>query len=190
MKLIKKTQKAFWFVCAVLTALGAIDHPAFAENYPPTKGAMTGFVLLKERTPAPDTPFMDENGNVRHMSDFGGKVILVNFWASWCPPCLHEMPSLDRLQADMGSDDFQVVAINQDIKGLEKAKPTLREKLDLHNLGLYLDSQLKFGISFNLQGLPSTFAIDKKGRVVGAYTGPAEWDSPAAKTLLQYLIDE
>lgn len=185
-----KILKALWLTSALLTALTGIGYPAFAENYPPTDGAMSGFVLLKERFAAPDIPFTDESGNVRHISDFKNQVILVNFWATWCAPCIHEMPSLDRLQADLGSNDFKVVAINQDIKGLKKAKPMLREKLDLHNLDLFLDPKLKMGRAFNIQGMPATFAIDRKGQIVGAYTGPAEWDSDDAKSLLQALIDE
>jgi len=187
---MNKILKLFWFTYTVLTAFWGIGYPAFAENYPPTEDEMMGFVLLKERTPAPDTPFMDENGNVRHISDFAGKVILINFWASWCAPCMHEMPAFDRLQAHMGSDDFQVVAINQDLKGLKKAKAALRDKLDLHNLEIYLDTKLKLGRAFNIRGLPTTFAIDRQGQIVGAYTGPAEWDSPSSKALLQYLINE
>lgn len=182
--------KNFWSTCALLTALGLLGYPAFAESYPPTDGAMSGFVLLKERTPAPETSFTNESGNAVQMSDFRGKVVLVNFWATWCAPCIHEMPSLDRLQADLGGDDFVVVAINQDIKGRKKAEPMLRDKLDLHNLDLFLDPKLKLGRAFNIQGMPATFAIDRQGRIVGAYTGPAEWDSDDAKSLVQYLIEE
>lgn len=170
--------------------MGAIGYPAFAENNPPTEGSLSGFALLKERTAAPNTPFTDEAGNIRHMGDFEGKVILLNFWASWCAPCLKEMPSLDRLQAEMGSDDFQVVALNQDIKGLKKAKRTLRDKLDLHNLELFLDPKLNLGRDFSIQGMPTTFVIDRQGKIVGSYQGMAEWDSPEAKAMIEYLLNE
>ncbi len=185
-----KFLKAFWLSTALLTALTAIGYPAFAENYPPTQGLMSGFVLLKDRTPAPDTPFLDTKDNVRHFTDFGDKVLLVNFWATWCAPCIREMPALDQLQQEMGSENFQVIAISQDFKGAAKAEPFLREKLGLKNLDLFLDSKLKLGKSLNVAGLPTTFAIDKAGKIVGAYTGPAEWNSPDAKALIQYLIDE
>lgn len=174
---------------AVLTVLTLLDYPVHAEDYPPTDGAMRGFVLLKERTAAPDVPFFDETDAARHFDDFGDKVLLVNFWATWCAPCVREMPDLDELQADMGSEDFAVIAISQDLQGVAKAKPFLREKLGLENLDLYIDKKLRLGRTFQMKGLPTTYLLDRDNRIVGAFTGPADWASPDAKALIRHIID-
>ena len=175
---------------ALLTVMSGIGYPALAESYPPTDGEIRGFVLLKQRGEVPDQPFMTGEAKELRLEDFKGKVVLLNFWATWCAPCIHEMPGLDRLQAELGSDDFEVVAVNQDFQGRVKAEPFLREKLKLDNLAVYIDPTLRFGRSMSLRGLPTTFLIDRNARIVGAYTGPAEWDSEDAKKLIQHVIDE
>ena len=151
---------------------------------------MRGFVLLKEREMVPEIPFFDEADNIRHLKDFKGQVLLVNFWATWCAPCIREMPDLDELEAELGSDKFKVVAISQDLQGVAKAKPFLREKLGLKNLDLFIDKRMKLGRGLGVQGLPATFLIDKSGRIVGHYTGPAEWSSEDAIKMVTAIIEE
>lgn len=175
-------------IAAVVLALSGL--PAAADNYPPTDGEMQGFTLLKERVPAPSTPFQTGKGEAIEMSSFEGKVLIVNFWATWCAPCIKEMPSLDRLQAAFPGEDFEVVAINQDRGGKRIAEPFLREKLKLENLAIYLDAKLALGRAFKNRGLPATYAIDRNGNVVGGLFGPAEWDSEDAKALVRHLLAE
>ena len=175
-------------VLALLAVLPLLGYPVSADNYPPTTGKMRGFVLLKNPVPAPDTPFFDDQDAVRHFSDFGNKVLLVNFWATWCAPCVREMPDLDRLQAELGGADFQVVAINQDIKGAAVAGPFLTGKLGLTNLSLFVDRKMKLGRAFKVRGLPTTLLLDRQHRVIGSYTGPAEWASEDAKKLIRHVI--
>ena len=178
-------------VLAVAFALVVLAAPeVFAEDFPPTDGDMQGFVLVKERPPAPDTAFLDEDGNTVAVPDFSGRVLLVNFWATWCPPCIREMPSLDRLQAEMGGDDFSVIAISADAGGKAVAGPYLRDRLGLANLDLYLDPKFTAWQAFKAGGLPATFAIDRKGRIVGVFRGEAKWDGDDAKALIRHLLDE
>lgn len=163
---------------------------ATARDYPPTEGQMQGFVLLKDRALAPRVPFFDADENVRHFSDFGRRVLLVNFWATWCRPCVHEMPALDALEARLGGLDFKVLAISQDRQGARVAEPFLRDRLGLANLDVFVDRQLKLGRALGVRGLPSTFLIDRAGNLVGGLIGPAEWDSEDALRLIRHVIDE
>ena len=178
-------KSSLMLVSAVIVWLILFAPLSVAEDFPPTDGDMQGFVLVKDRPPVPDVTFLDGNGNVVAASDFNGKVLLLNFWATWCPPCIREMPALDRLQAEMGSDDFTVVAISADVAG-----PFLRDKLGLTNLDLYLDPKFTAWQAFRAGGLPATFAIDRKGRIVGVLRGEAKWDGDDAKALIQHLLDE
>ena len=166
----------------VLAVALAISGPrALAAGFPPTDGEMQGFTLLKQRVAAPTVPFQTGDGAEIDMTDFQGKVLIVNFWATWCAPCIKEMPSLDRLQAAIPDEDFEVVAINQDRGGNRVAEAFLRDKLGLENLDIYLDAKFALG---------RAYAIDRQGNIVGGMFGPAEWDSEDAKNLVRFLLDE
>lgn len=175
---------------AGLTAAAALPFPAFSDDYPPTGGDMSGFILIKDRVPAPTVPFFLEDGTETDLRAFQGKVLIVNFWATWCAPCIKEMPSLDRLQAAFPGEDFEVVAVSQDRGGAKVAAPFLRDRLKLENLAVYLDPKFKLGRAFKNRGLPATYAIDRTGNLVGGLFGPAEWDSEDAKNLVRHLLDE
>jgi len=175
----------------VLAVALAISGPrALAAGFPPTDGEMQGFTLLKQRVAAPTVPFQTGDGAEIDMTAFQGKVLIVNFWATWCAPCIKEMPSLDRLQAAIQDEDFEVVAINQDRGGNRVAEAFLRDKLGLENLDIYLDAKFALGRAFKNRGLPATYAIDRQGNIVGGMFGPAEWDSEDAKKLVRFLLDE
>lgn len=173
-----------------LTALGGLSGGAAAEVFPPTDGEMSDFILLKERAMAPDLPFQRADGSEVTMADYKGQVLIVNFWATWCAPCIHELPSLDRLQAAIPDDDFTVLAISQDRGGVAKAEPFLREELGLSRVALGLDPKMALGRAFKNRGIPVTYAIDREGRIVGHLTGIAEWDSPEAQAIVRHLLDE
>ena len=122
------------------------------------------------------------------LAAFSGKTILVNIWATWCVPCRKEMPALDRLEATAGGKDFEVVAVNIDIDGRDRARQFL-EEIGVSHLAFYSDpttavfSNLKKrGLVF---GLPTTIIADKVGCRLGVVAGPAEWDSPDAAALIE-----
>ena len=131
--------------------------------------------------------FKGPEGQDLDTSDFAGKTVLLNLWATWCGPCREEMPALNNLQKDMGGDDFEVVAVNIDTGSDEKPKEFLAET-GVDALGYYRDSSMgvfntmkKEGLAF---GLPVTLIIDKQGCLVSAMNGPAVWDSPDAKAMI------
>ncbi len=111
---------------------------------------------------------------------------MLNVWATWCPACLHEMPSLDRLQAKFSGQRFSVVSLSVDEGGAKKVRPYLK-RLKIKNLPVYLDpaGRLAAGLGVG-EGLPWTFLIDPRGRVMGYMKGAADWESPAARKLLEY----
>ena len=114
--------------------------------------------------------------------------MLLNFWATWCAPCVREMPSLDRLQAALGDRGLSVVAVSIDRAGVKAIRP-FAKRLGLAHLGLYHDPEGALFRAFGVSGLPASFLIDQGGAVVGAYAGPAEWDGPEARALIEFYLN-
>ena len=121
--------------------------------------------------------FQDGAGRKLALTNFKGKVVLLNVWATWCSPCRQEMPTLDRLQARLGGKDFEVVALSIDRDGPDVVRKFFKE-IDVHNLALYIDPTMEAQSKLRLVGVPTTLLIDRDGREVARYTGVAEWDRP------------
>lgn len=171
-----------------MAGFGTLLKPEPALAKPPVKGEIRGFDLAPSTRPRPDAKWTDADGKSITLADFEGKVTLVNFWATWCPPCIRELPSIDRLQASMASDDFTVVGISIDRGGKPVARRLMR-RLKLKHLDLYLDRDSSAARTLGLRNMPTTFLYDRKGREVGKLAGSAEWDTRDAKRLLKYFID-
>ncbi len=120
------------------------------------------------------------------LQDYRGQVVLLNAWATWCPPCVAEMPSLDRLQAARGGEDFQVLTIALDRP--EKVV-TFFERNDIANLPDWMDVNYEINGRLRLPGMPTSILYDRNGREVARLAGEAEWDSPEALALIDYLVD-
>jgi thiol-disulfide isomerase/thioredoxin len=148
---------------------------------------MAAFVFRKEPEPLPAFSFQDASGRERTLADWRGKVVLLNLWATWCAPCRKEMPALDRLQAELGSDRFEVVALSVDRTGLAGAKKFLDET-KAARLALYADPSARLAATLRAVGLPATLLIDAEGREIGRLLGPAEWDSEDAKRLIRAVV--
>jgi thiol-disulfide isomerase/thioredoxin len=131
--------------------------------------------------------FTDGTGAPRSLADWRGRVVLVNLWATWCAPCVEEMPALDRIAARLGGADFDVVAIAVDRQGDAVVRPFL-EKLRLSRLALYLDPSNAVVRVLGAPGLPVSVVLDREGRELGRVLGAAEWDSPAFEALLRRAI--
>lgn len=149
-----------------------------------SKGEMAAFVFRKEPEALPDFKFQDGSGKERTLADWRGKVVLLNLWATWCLPCRKEMPALDRLQKELGSDKFEVVAISIDRKGMEASRKFLTDT-GVKHLALYLDGTARLNSELRVVGLPATLLIDGHGREIGRLLGPAEWDSEDAVRLIK-----
>jgi thiol-disulfide isomerase/thioredoxin len=163
--------------------------PSGPGSNPLSKGQMAAFVFRKAPEALPEATFQDATGKERTLADWRGKVVLVNLWATWCLPCRKEMPSLDRLQKELGSDKFEVVAVSVDRKGLDASKKFLDET-QVKDLGLYVDASARMTSTFKVVGLPATLLIDAQGRELGRLLGPAEWDSEDAKRLIRSVLQQ
>ncbi|MBL4720967.1 MAG: TlpA family protein disulfide reductase [Alphaproteobacteria bacterium] len=175
-------------LCAALLLPIASRAALSAEGDPTLTGWMAQFIRNTPAPPAPDKYFLNENGDSVTLFDFAGKVVLVNFWATWCAPCVREMPSLDRLAAAVTDTDFVVAAISVDRGGVKVARPFL-DKLGVSHLKLFLDPKMALALSLGVRAMPTTFLIDRKGRVVGSLAGMAEWDSAEAQALIRFYLD-
>lgn len=150
-------------------------------------GEMADFVYAASARTAPTEPFLHQGAEIS-LADFRGKAVLVNFWATWCAPCLKELPSLDALQKELGGQEFAVVAVAADPKGPEAARAFL-DKLDLANLELYADPKLALAIATGGSSvLPVSILYDAQGREIGRLVGEANWASPEARALIKAAI--
>jgi len=131
---------------------------------------------------APPVSFADQSGKTATLADFRGDVVLVNLWATWCAPCIKEMPSLARLQAKLG--DLKVLAISEDRQAATVVPPFI-QKNRIEGLAIYLDPKNDVDHALAVGGLPTSFLIDRDGRIVGELEGAAEWDSPAMVSLIE-----
>lgn len=151
-------------------------------------GEMADFTFDHRGEPAPDLPFQTADGGDRTLADFAGRVVLVNLWATWCAPCLTELPHLAELDRALGGDRFTVVAVSLDRSGTDKAAETLA-KVDAQALTLYVDPTMRFGRAFGESVMPVTVLVGPDGREIGRYLGPADWASDDAKALIRAAID-
>ncbi len=152
----------------------------------PSGGVLGQFSPVDPPRPAPPLSFEARDGSPRSLADFRGRWVLVNLWATWCEPCVREMPSLDRLQEKMGRQ-LAVLAISEDRGATHVVDPFL-EKLALKNLAIYLDPKGAVGQALGVRGLPTTVLIDGEGRILAQLEGEAKWDTEALQTKLEHLM--
>jgi len=125
--------------------------------------------------PIADIAFDDSDGKARHLSEWRGRVVLLNLWATWCAPCKQEMPALDRLQAKLGGDKFTVLAVSTDRSG-QKQPAAFYASANIGHLALYNDSTSEANIKIKAEGLPVSVVLDKQGNEVARILGAAKWD--------------
>jgi thiol-disulfide isomerase/thioredoxin len=154
-------------------------------------GELAAFAVPEAAKPLGDFAFRRPDGTTVRFSDFRGKVILVNLWATWCAPCRKEMPALDALQKARGGDAFEVVAVNLDTREPEKAGDFLDE-IGVEALARYAEPEGAFLQDMKragrAPGLPATVLLDRDGCELGYLLGPAEWASADAKALVDAAL--
>lgn len=144
--------------------------------------------VATEHKPAPDISVVSiSDGATLKLSELRGKVVLLNFWATWCPPCREEIPSMIKLNKAMAGKPFQMVAVSID----EGGKPAIESffKTDgFSELPVYIDTDNKAANAYGITGVPETFIIDKNGIIVKKVIGPLGWDSPDVQSFLEDLL--
>ena len=144
------------------------------------RGPRTGYA-------APDFALPDLAGVTHRLSDYRGKIVFLNLWTTWCPPCRMEMPAMERLHRSMRGRDFAMLAISQDEGGADAVAPFVAE------LGLtfpvLLDPGARLSPRFGVTGYPETFVIDRDGKVVQHFIGPAAWESEEMMAYFATLLE-
>jgi thiol-disulfide isomerase/thioredoxin len=168
-------------------------RPARIEIPPQAPAAATAsqnlgqFTALPSPLPAPALAFTTRDGAPKQLGDFTGKLVLVNLWATWCVPCVEEMPALDRLQAQLG-DKLTILAISEDRPGESVVAPFVAQH-GIQNLAIYLDPKAAATNAFGAEGLPASYLISPDGMILGKEAGVARWDDAAMLATLQPYID-
>ena len=189
--------RALWGLVGIVTlavaAAGAYFsmRPAGQGASAPASSAARGFAFPINDAPRalPELEFQDGEGRKRSLSDFGGKVVLLNVWATWCTPCREEMPALDRLQQKLGGPGFEVLALSIDSAGAPAVK-RFYEEIGVRSLAIYIDPTTRASSSLGVVGVPTTLLIDRQGREIGRRTGPAEWDGAQAVRMFEEYLKE
>jgi thiol-disulfide isomerase/thioredoxin len=174
------------FIVAGATALA---NPALANVGPELiKGTLAKFDTSRAGKALPDdVAFTDADDKAVKLADYKGKVVLLNFWATWCAPCVKEMPSLDKLQGEMGKDKFVVLPLSLDGPSRPKVAPFYKDK-SIDNLGIYFDKGRKVQQELDVSVLPTSILIDAQGKEIGRLEGDADWDKPEALALMKAAV--
>ena len=176
-------------------ALGA--NPAFAGDLSAADvaalktlrtGDMNKLVFHDKPRARINESFKDIDGNEIRIADFEGRIVVLNFWATWCPPCRAEMPSIDRLAAGMADQDIAVIALSTDRLDISRVAAFFKE-IGVENLPVLHDQRGKVARGAAALGLPLTLILNREGREIARLQGGAEWDAPEVKAILTRLIE-
>ncbi|HWK46172.1 MAG TPA: TlpA disulfide reductase family protein [Stellaceae bacterium] len=170
---------------AALLWSGVAPVGSAVAEAPLVSGSIGKFIATDPPVSAPVAEFTDSSGAPVTLASFKGHATLVNLWATWCAPCVHEMPSLDRLQQVKGGTTFAVVTISEDRQGSAVVDPFF-EKYQLAHLGRYLDPKSAIGQALKIRGLPTTLLLDRDGRELGRLEGGTDWTSPEVGRLIDW----
>lgn len=171
-----------WVAAAALAAVASLASAAVPDSVGPQ-----GFLLWESPRELPELSFENGKGEPLTLADFQGRTVLLNVWATWCGPCREEMPTLDALQAELGGEDFEVVALSIDRKGIDVVKDFYKEGIE--HLRQYIDQTGMAGANLGAVGIPTTLLIDRQGEEIGRLVGATEWDSPEMMEYLTEIID-
>jgi peroxiredoxin len=142
--------------------------------------------MVKVGDEAPNFQLRDLAGNVMSLSQFRGKVVLLNFWATWCGPCRVEMPAMEQLYRTFSRREFEILAVSTDAQGVAVTRPFQRAMG--FTFPVLHDEEYRVGLIYGARSLPLTFMVDRQGVIRKKIFGARDWDSPEARDLIQTLM--
>ena len=171
----------------VLAALMLSASAGFAANVTTEEILRIGLQPLKEGTEMVDFELQDLSGSTRRLSDFKGKVVFLNFWATWCGPCRFEMPSMERLYRSLKSKGLEIVAVN-----LQEDRKSVQRFVDEYGLSfpVLLDTAGRIGAAYGARSIPTTYVVDRDGFVIAGTIGTREWDTEDYIRFFEKLLAE
>jgi peroxiredoxin len=166
--------------CALFVSMPEAESPAFKKT--PTADRS----VVKVGDEAPNFQLRDLTGNVMSLSQLRGKVVLLNFWATWCGPCRVEMPAMEQLYRTFPRGEFEILAVSTDPQGAAVTRPFQQEMG--FTFPILHDSEYRVGLTYGARTLPMTFVVDRQGIIRQKIFGARDWDSPEARDLIHTLM--
>lgn len=174
------------WLAPLYAGLALSANAAFADLAALREGTLEKLQIHEEVVAGSDAIFFDVDGGEHDLSEYVGKVVVLNFWATWCGPCRKEMPSLDALETEIGGDDFAVVTIATGRNKMPAIEKFFADE-NITKLPILLDPKSALAKDMDVVGLPATILLDREGREVARLMGDAEWDSASSKAILNAI---
>jgi thiol-disulfide isomerase/thioredoxin len=182
-------------VCSILSLVllstggMAYAYPGMLPASQPVASTADLINVLPQTYPITPVVFHDAEGKAINFSQFKGKIVMVNMWATWCPPCVRELPAIERLMTKFKVADFAFLPISIDTEGKEQVQSFL-STLSMTNFTSYYDQQQNLGQVFPLDTIPATFILDQNGELIAFARSYVDWDDAKAVSLIQGFIDK
>ncbi|MCB2384508.1 TlpA disulfide reductase family protein [Shewanella baltica] len=167
----------------------AYAYPGMQQATKPMESTVDLINVLPKTFPIEPVAFNDVDGKAIDFSQFKGKIIMVNMWATWCPPCVRELPAIERLATKFKAEDFVLLPISIDAEGKQQVQPFLNS-LGMPNFNSYYDQSQSLGDVFPLDTIPATFILDQQGQLIAFVRSYVDWDDAKAVSLIQGFIDK
>lgn len=184
--IMKKPGRIFC-IFSITLILFLFSHPIFQNRAFGDTHYMNALAMIKfdKRIKAPNFIIKDLNGNAISLENYRGKVVFLNFWATWCPPCRAEMPSMEKLYAQFKNEDFAILAVDLQ-EGAGKVR-AFKEQFKL-NFPILLDSDGSVSTAYGVMSIPTTYLVDRNGYLLGGALGPRDWANADAFVLFNHLL--
>ncbi|MCL1122848.1 TlpA disulfide reductase family protein [Shewanella bicestrii] len=174
---------------SVAFAGGAQAYPGMQQANKPIESTVDLINVLPKTYPIEPVAFSDVDGKAIDFSQYKGKVVMVNMWATWCPPCVRELPAIERLATKFKAEEFALLPISIDADGKQQVQPFLTS-LGMANFNSYYDPEQNLGQVFPLDTIPATFILDQNGQLIAFVRSFVDWDDAKAVSLIQGFIDK